>query len=337
MAFRRAGAPGAAVASAVAALLVLSGCGGGAPDPGPAPTGPPPSPATAAASPSPARPVAAGPYVALGDSYTSGLQVPPQQGTPKGCGRSGVNYPSLVAAGLGLAAADFQDVSCSGARTADLTRAQQTSGGANPPQLGAVTAATRLVTLGIGGNDVGFMDVLGRCAMESIKYSVSAALTAGPAADASAAPCKDHYTAADGGDEVGRTIDATGPRLAEALREIRRRAPQAQVLVVGYPALLPADPAACTAALGQGVAAGDLRYLEQKQEQLNSVLERAAEAGGARFVDTAAPSAAHHMCAGDADRWVEPPVPAAGLAPMHPNAAGERAMAAAVLAVLAAR
>ncbi|MEV4615978.1 SGNH/GDSL hydrolase family protein [Kitasatospora sp. NPDC049258] len=326
----------AAVVAALAGPLALSGCAGG-PRPSPAPSraaSPTAAPATTAV-PSPSA-VPAGPYAALGDSYTSGLQVPPQQGTPKGCARSGANYPSLVAARLDLAGPDFRDVSCSGARTADLTAAQQTSGGANPPQLDALTPATRLVTLGIGGNDVGFMDVLGRCALESVKRSVASALTERPAAAApgAEAPCQEYYTGADGADQVGRRIEATGPKLAEAVAAIRQRAPRARVLVVGYPALLPADPAACAVTLGPGVAPGDVAFLAREQQQLNAVLRRAAEGAGARFVDTYAPSVGHDMCAGEAERWVEPPMPSPGLAALHPNAKGEAAMAAAVLAVV---
>ncbi|WP_371496924.1 SGNH/GDSL hydrolase family protein [Kitasatospora sp. NBC_00374] len=327
MSLRRAG-----VLSGLAGLLALAGCGGGGDGATPVPA--PSAPASAAtASPSaataPASPPAVRPYTALGDSYTSGLQIPPQQGTPRGCARSGVNYPSLVAARLGLSGPDFRDVSCSGARTRDLTAPQQTAGGANPPQLEAVSDATRLVTLGIGGNDVGFMDVLGRCAMESVKRSVAAALTEQPGAEA---PCREYYTTGGGADEVGRAIEATGPKVVEAVREIRRRAPQARVLLVGYPALLPADPAACEATLGSGVAPGDLAFLAEKQRQLDAMLRRSAEQAGGVFVDTSTPSAGHDMCAGEDRRWVEPPLPAPGLASLHPNARGEQGMAAAVLA-----
>lgn len=74
-----------------------------------------------------------GPYVALGDSYTAGPEIPDRTGTPAGCDRSDHNYPALVAARLGLAAADFRDVSCSGATIADLTAPQSTDDGVNSP------------------------------------------------------------------------------------------------------------------------------------------------------------------------------------------------------------
>ncbi|MFJ1701971.1 SGNH/GDSL hydrolase family protein [Kitasatospora sp. NPDC088346] len=320
----------AGLLSGLAGLLALAGCGGGS-APAPAPSPPASAVAPTASAPAATTPPPVRPYAALGDSYTSGLRIPPQQGTPRGCARSGVNYPSLVAARLGLSGQDFRDVSCSGARTGDLTAPQQAAGGANPAQLEAVSDTTRLVTLGIGGNDVGFMDVLGRCAMESVKRSVAAALTEQPGAEA---PCRAHYSTGDGTDEVGRAIEATGPKVAEAVREIRRRAPLARVLLVGYPAMLPADPAACAATLGSGVAPGDLAFLAEKQRQLDAMLRRSAEQAGGVFVDTSTPSAGHDMCAGEDERWVEPPLPAAGLAPLHPNARGEQGMAAAVLAAV---
>src|SRR5215467_15609307 len=102
---------------------------------------------------------ASGPsYVALGDSYTSGPLIPHQTGNPAGCLRSTHNYPSLVAAALG--AVSFTDASCAGATTADMTAQQAVAGGVNPPEVNTVSAGTTLVTLGVGGNDVGFASII---------------------------------------------------------------------------------------------------------------------------------------------------------------------------------
>ncbi|MFD0277049.1 SGNH/GDSL hydrolase family protein [Kitasatospora sp. NPDC127111] len=319
----------AALAAGVAALL-LAGCGGGSGGgtaATPSPDGPHPARATPTATPTP-TPTPTGPYVALGDSYTSGLKIAPQVGEPRGCARSAVNYPSLVAKSLGLAEGQFRDVSCSGARTGDLTGAQQTEGGANPPQLDALTPATRLVTVGIGGNDAGFMEVVGACAKENLVDAVKGLI----GSDRAQAPCREHYATAGGAaDQVQRKVDAAGERLGQVLQEVRRRSPQARVYVVGYPTLLPADPASCVPVLGSTVAAGDLGFLVEKEQQLNAMLQRRAEAAGAVFVDAATPSAGHDMCAGEAARWVEPPFPASGLAAIHPNAKGQQGVAAAVL------
>ncbi|MFJ9605381.1 SGNH/GDSL hydrolase family protein [Kitasatospora sp. NPDC101176] len=313
--------PTVALTAGLAALL-LAGCtgAGGADAGGGGFAGAVPAPA-AKSTPPPT-----GPYVALGDSYTAGLKIAPQVGEPAGCSRSGVNYPSLVAKGLGLAAAQFQDVSCSGARTGDLTGAQETGRGTNPPQLDALTGDTRLVTVGIGGNDAGFMEVVQECAKENLVDAVKGLVGASRAAS----PCRAHY-ASGGTDDVQRRVDAAGERLGGILQDIRRRSPRARVYVVGYPTLLPADPAGCERVLGKAVAPGDLGFLSEKEQQLNAMLRKRAEGAGAVFVDAAAPSAGHDMCAGEAARWVEPPFPAPGLAAIHPNAKGQEAVAAAVL------
>ncbi|WP_371481670.1 SGNH/GDSL hydrolase family protein [Kitasatospora sp. NBC_00315] len=324
--------PRAGAAAALAGLLLAVGCTAGAGS-----ATPPPGPSATAVRPSPSPSSPAGPYVALGDSYTSGLQLEPQVGEPKGCGRSGVDYPALVARGIALNPADLRDVSCSGARVADLTGTQRTADGANPPQLDALSAATRLVTLGIGGNDAGFMDVITVCAEQGLLRSLtgSGGSSGSPGSTGrspAAAPCRDHY-GSGGADQLRSRVDAAGRTLAGALGEIRRRAPGARVFVVGYPALLPADPSGCAQELGGVVTPGDLAFLAEKEQQLNAMLQQQATAAGAGYVDTAAPSAGHDMCAGAA-RWIEPPDPAPGLAAAHPNALGQQGMAAAVLAAV---
>ncbi|WP_051836705.1 SGNH/GDSL hydrolase family protein [Streptomyces sp. NRRL WC-3742] len=311
----------AGLAVMLPAALLLTGCtSGGSEGDGFAGA----LPAREHATPTPTPPPT-WPYVALGDSYTAGMRISPQVGEPRGCSRSSVNYPSLVAKALGLTAAQFQDVSCTGARTGDLTAAQRTGDGSNPAQFEALTPATRLVTLGIGGNDAGFMDVVTECAKDNLVDVVKGLVGA-----RSASPCRDHF-ASDGTDEVQRKVEAAGDRVGQALQEVKRRSPQARVFVVGYPSLLPADPAVCKPVLGSTVTPGDLGFLVEKEQQLNAMLKKRAEAAGAVFVDAAAPSTGHDMCAGEEARWIEPPFPAEGLAPVHPNAKGQEAVAAVVL------
>ncbi|MGF1430825.1 SGNH/GDSL hydrolase family protein [Kitasatospora sp. LaBMicrA B282] len=270
-----------------------------------------------------------GPYVALGDSYTAGLKLDPPGGGPKGCGRSTANYPSLVAARLDLAPDRFTDVSCASATTADLTSAQQVSGGPNPPQLDALTPDTRLVTVGIGGNDAQFSNVLEQCIEDGLKNDMKKWVDP---AKASAAPCQAAYTAPDGSSKLDALLGTVGQRLSAVLAEVGRRAPAAKVYVVGYPALLPVDPADCTHTLGQAMAPGDVTFLDTEEQHLNAELRQQAQAAGAVYVDTYTPSVGHDMCAGKSNRWIEPPLPSAGRAPVHPNAAGQQGMAAAVLA-----
>src|SRR5687768_8413680 len=87
------------------------------------------------------------PYVALGDSYSSGTGTRSYLADGTSCQRSTSAFPSLVAAARGYAL-NFR--ACSGAKVADVTTTQ----------LGALTTATRYVTISVGGNDAGFADVL---------------------------------------------------------------------------------------------------------------------------------------------------------------------------------
>src|SRR5206468_2940895 len=101
-------------------------------------------------------------------------------GTPAGCARSNHNYPSLMAGWLRFA--KFTDVSCGGAQTKDMTSPQKVQGGVNPPQLDALTKDTRVVTLMIGGNDIGFGEILQTCGSLG-------------ASDPTGNPCEKHYKA----------------------------------------------------------------------------------------------------------------------------------------------
>lgn len=324
--------PTIALTVALAAAL-LAGCtdDAGSDSHGSGAAGATPARAQAGATSSPtAAAPPTGPYVALGDSYTAGMKIAPQVGEPGACYRSGANYPSLVAKALSLAAGQFKDVSCSGARTGDLTGPQKVADGTNPAQLDALTADTRLVTLGIGGNDAGFMEVVTECAKENLVDILKGVIT--DSGDRiSDSPCRDRYAAGNGTDEVQRKVDAAGDRIGQVLQDVKKRSPKAKVYVIGYPGLLPADPASCLPVLGNAVAASDLSFLAEKQQQLNGMLKKRAEAAGAVFVDLAGPSAGHDMCAGEDRRWVEPPLPAQGLAPIHPNAKGQEAVSGVVL------
>ena len=262
-----------------------------------------------------------GPYVALGDSYTAGPGITDPTGTPAGCDRSAGNYPALVAAELGLKGGKFRDVSCSGATTADLTAAQKTNDGTNPPQLRALSSDTRLVTIGIGGNDIGFSALIKRCVAMGALYQ----LTGSGKYFTEDAPCERDADA----DAVEKKIATAGDRLTRILTEVRRRAPEARVYVVSYPAILPTDSADCGREMS--LAPGDVTFIREKEQQLNTTLRQRASEAGVAYVDTYTPSADHNACTAKNTRWIEPLVPDSPAAPVHPNARGERGMADAVL------
>jgi lysophospholipase L1-like esterase len=255
-------------------------------------------------------------YVALGDSYTSGPLIPDQTGSPAGCLRSNHNYPSLVAAGAG--AATFTDVSCQGADTTDMTHAQSVPLGTNPPQDNALSSSTTLVTLGIGGNDINFINIVINCTTLSFT-------------DPFGHPCKDHYTSG-GTDKLRQAIAATAPKVAADLQGIHADAPGARVFLAGYPVILPDSGNGCWPAVP--IAFGDVPYLRGVEKALNSMLATVAAANNATYVDTYTASIGHDVCQRPGVKWVEGLIPTSPAAPFHPNALGERGMARQVLAAV---
>jgi lysophospholipase L1-like esterase len=252
-------------------------------------------------------------YVALGDSYTAGPLIPVQQADPLGCLRSDHNYPHLVAAALG--GAEFRDASCAGAGTADMKSPQNVNPGPNPPQLDRLDAGTQLVTIGIGGNDIGFTEIVRECAT----------------ADRSGTPCQDHFVHG-GTDEISQRIKDTAPKVADVLDGIHSRASKARVFVVNYPSILPETGPGCWPQLP--FADADVPYLRAKQHELNEMLAKQAAANEAVITDVFTPSIGHDACQPPGVRWVEPALGASG-APVHPNQLGMECVAVSVLAAVA--
>lgn len=248
-------------------------------------------------------------YVSLGDSYTSGPLIPVQTGRPAGCLRSTHNYPTLTAEALG--AASFTDASCQGATTQNMTQPEPVPLGSNPPQLDALKASTRLVTLQIGGNDINFIDIVINCTTLSLTNPFGS-------------PCKKHYTSG-GTDQLVKAINQTAPKVAAVLKAIHRRAPHARVLLVGYPVILPNSGSGCWPLVP--IAYGDVPYLRGIEQDLNKMLASQAAANSARFVNTYTDSIGHDVCQSPDKQWVEGLVPTAPAAPFHPDRAGEAAMA----------
>jgi lysophospholipase L1-like esterase len=219
-----------------------------------------------------------------------------------------VNYPHLLAAIRKLA---LTDVSCTGATVENLRTAQWRD---VPAQFRVLTRDTRLVTVGIGGNDNGlFASVVAGCGA-----TVPLLLTG------SLAPCRDKF-----GDSFAKKIAADEHNVRAALREIRHRAPRARVVLVGYPDILPTDALGRAGCVLSGVpfTPGDLEYIDGIERTLNAMLARAAQAEQVLFVDTYTPSIGHDMCRLPGIRWVEPLLPTSPAAQFHPNAAGEAATA----------
>jgi lysophospholipase L1-like esterase len=254
--------------------------------------------------------------VALGDSFTA-APLAGRLGQPAGCLRSVKDYPSLVATALGRSVS-LINASCYGASTGDLSHAQHTAGQTSPAQLSALSAADRLVTVQIGGDDIGFGKIASTCGALSLT-----SLTGDP--------CQRHYTEG-GADQLAQAVTRAAPGVASALAAIRARAPRARVLVVGYPDILPVRGNGCWPEVT--IARGDLPYLRGVETRLNTMLAAAASRAGDTFVDTYTPSIGHDACTHGGIKWVEGLIPTSAAVPMHPNARGEQAMAQAILRTL---
>jgi lysophospholipase L1-like esterase len=246
-------------------------------------------------------------YVALGDSYASGPFIPSQSLNPIGCARSDHNYAGDLARDLGVA--NFTDVTCGGADSTNMTNPQSVPlGGTNAPQFNALTPSTDLVTITIGGNDIGFTDILETCAKDSLSN---------PLGD----PCEKQYTAG-GTDQLAAKISADAGQVAGVLAGIRQRSPQAKVVVVGYLRILP-PTGGCWPSMP--VAVGDVPYLNSVEDELNGMLAQQAQAAGDTFVDPST-TPGHDSCTPEGTRWVEPIVPSTAAFPAHPNADGMTAV-----------
>ncbi|WP_211752782.1 SGNH/GDSL hydrolase family protein [Nocardioides lianchengensis] len=248
----------------------------------------------------PGGPAAAGPashvvasgepidYVALGDSYSAGPLVPAQRLDPLGCLRSTNNYPAFLAGYLKVRS--YVDVTCSGAETADLDRRAQTTiiPGPKPPrQIDALSAGTDLVTVGIGGND--------RKLFGSMIEVCQKVAELDPQGD----PCRRHFTNRRGVDTKLRDATRIQRYVGRTLRAVARRAPNAEVYVVGYPRLLP-ERGTCKAVK---FAAGDYRWGNRIERRLNRSLRRAAVNNGATYLNLYPASRGHDACAGQ-EAWI---------------------------------
>ncbi len=242
-------------------------------------------------------------YVALGDSFAAmGGRDRPLRGEPF-CLRSAGNYPELIDASV-------TDVTCQGAITNDLLHPRPVDGGYLPAQLDALGADTTLVTLSIGGNDIGFGEVAGcvRIRMDSAQ-------------------------AQDCVDLLGPTIDTrTGQlpaKLDQVFEEIHRRAVDAQVVVTGY---LPLLRLGHCPELG-AVSDVDRQWTVALTTEINRIVTEAAHRHDALFV---LPDGAedHSSCASPDMRWVDIRGVDTDAHPLHLTSAGHEVMAVAVATAL---
>lgn len=282
----------AAIGRAVmAALLLATGAG-----------------AATAKAPRPA-PVAAGTrYVSLGSSFAAGAGIGPiQPGSPPRCQRNTNNYASLLAQRLGLA---LTDVSCGGATTAHVLGPWSEL----PAQIEAIGADTGLVTIVIGGNDLGYVGGL-------MMASCRAAANPPPAR---CVPPREPSA------ESYAKVEAS---MREIARQVATRAPRAQLVFVQYMTLVADGP--CP---GAALPAGDLAISRGVGLRLAEITRRVARDSGALVLDADKLSRNHTVCS--ADPWSGGMAGGTGTRQgmsWHPNATGHAAVADALAKLLTRR
>ncbi|WP_141014913.1 SGNH/GDSL hydrolase family protein [Nocardioides sambongensis] len=196
-------------------------------------------------------------YVALGDSYSSGVGTRTYISSSGSCQRSSYAYPAKVAAQRGYTL-DFR--ACSGATVGTVTNSQ----------LSALSSGTDYVTISVGGNDAGFADVLTECALPGWASNCGRAV-----------------------DNAQAYIRNTLPgRLATLYGSIDSRAPGAVVVVVGYPRVFMGED--CNAATFFSPA--EETRLNATADLLNSTLSRAAANRGFRFANPTSRFVGHAVC-----------------------------------------
>jgi lysophospholipase L1-like esterase len=240
-------------------------------------------------------------YVAMGSSFASGPRITSSADAPPNrCARSADNYAHQLARRHGLA---LTDVSCSGATTAHLLGPWNEL----PPQIEAVDAATKLVTVTVGGNDVNYNRGLS---------AMGCATAAAPAVTCPVPPPAP--TQAD--------FDALEAHLRQIAQAVRQRAPSARLLFVDYPQVLPPD-GTCPALSLTGEQAARAREIDRR---VVGITRKAALAAGGGLVSASQLSTGHDACS--AQPWTNgfSAPPGADGAAYHPNLASHTAVAQAI-------
>ncbi|MGW3656234.1 SGNH/GDSL hydrolase family protein [Streptomyces sp. NPDC005151] len=203
---------------------------------------------------------AAGGYVALGDSYSSGVGSGSYLSNSGNCDRSTKAYPYLWAAAN--SPSSFAFVACSGATTSSVAGTQ----------LGVLSSSTTLVSVTAGGNDVGFADVMSNCVL----YSESTCLSGVNAA-------------------VSQMQNSLPSGLGSLYSAIRSRAPQAHVVVLGYPRFYQLS-GTCIA----GLSETERSAINNASNVLNGVIAKQAANAGFTFSSVVDEFSGREICSGSA-------------------------------------
>ncbi|MFI6443929.1 SGNH/GDSL hydrolase family protein [Kitasatospora sp. NPDC050543] len=196
-------------------------------------------------------------YAALGDSYSSGVGAGSYTSESGGCKRSTNAYPYLWKNAHAPSA--FAFVACSGARTGDVIN----------NQLSVLDAGTTLVSISIGGNDAGFASTMQTCVLDSDSACLNAVASA-----------KSYAT-------------STLPGLLDNVySQIRAKAPNARVVVLGYPHLYKIG-GSCIFGIGDAKRSA----INSAADVLDDVIAKRAANAGFSFGDVRGAFTGHEICA----------------------------------------
>ncbi|MGI5168954.1 SGNH/GDSL hydrolase family protein [Spirillospora sp. CA-253888] len=202
-----------------------------------------------------------GAYVALGDSYSSGVGAEgnlADQNPLERCHRTSKAYYHAVSKAFPFArGTSFW--ACSGATTADVLDGK----GGEPPQLGRVGADTSLVTISVGGNDVGFSKVLAACVVK-LPWSKS---------------CEEQGAA------IAGRMATLRQSLPDVIAKITARAPRARVIVLGYPRAF----SEVSGAGGDNISVEDQRWLNARARELNELIRQTVDEADGRIATAGRP------------------------------------------------
>ncbi|MFI0481628.1 SGNH/GDSL hydrolase family protein [Actinomadura sp. 9N215] len=212
-------------------------------------------PVVATKAPTPVEAATRGSYVALGDSYSAGLGAEASVADKNPldrCHRTSKAYYHEVSRAYRFAkGSGFW--ACSGATISDFLNGR----GGEPSQLGRIGADTSLVTLSVGGNDVGFSKVLAGCV---VKLPWSKSCTR------------------QGEDVAGRMAELRRS-LPDLLDKINARAPRARVILMGYPKAF----SEVSGVDGDNITVSDQQWLNARAYDLGRVISQSAAEADARI------------------------------------------------------
>jgi hypothetical protein len=217
------------------------------------------------------------PYVALGDSFSSGEGNGPFDGRCHRAEGGNSAYPRMLPALVGYIAAP-QFHACTGATTADVWRRPQPNRNGQRIQLEYVDGSTKLVTFTIGGNDLGFDEIVFKCRLPGncSKWKFADRIEAG----------------------LG-TIKA---ELVTAYTRIRSRMdPEGQLVVAGYPRLfVSSEDADCKRFFSNAEAAWINSLVVRGNRRIGEAVRTARkQQGNVSYVDVTERFAGHELCSED--------------------------------------